>query len=74
MSKKDKIVKSELISEAKDFYDRMMGMNLNDPNIKSTDKFYAQQFKSRIKPNTPYLNFKNFLNSKEGQNYLEGSN
>ena len=49
-----------------------MGMNLNDPNIPSIEKFFAQQFQSRIKPNTPYLNFKKFLNSKEGQNYING--
>ena len=52
----------------------MMGVNLNDPNIPSIDKFYAQQFQSRIKPNTPYENFANFLKSKEGQNYINGSN
>ena len=74
MSEEYIIVKGKKISRAELFYNRMMGTNLNDPNISIYDKFYAQQFQSRIKPNTPYVNFKNFLKSKEGQNYINGSN
>lgn len=50
----------------------MMGTNLNDPNISTYDKFLAQQFQSRINPNTPFINFKNFLYTKEGNDYLKG--
>lgn len=61
-------------NEASKFYNRMMSVNLNDPKVNHYDKFFAQQFQSRINPNTPYENFKNFLNSKEGQNYINGNN
>lgn len=61
-------------NEAKSFYDRMMNVNLNDPNVTRSEKFYARQFQSRINPNTPYMNFQNFLNSKEGKDYIKGSN
>lgn len=60
--------------EASKFYNRMMSVNLNDPNENHYDKFLAQQFQSRINPNTPYENFAKFLNSKEGQNYIQGNN
>lgn len=72
MSEEDKIVDGKLISKAKDLYDSMMGTNLNDPKVRSIDKFYAQQFQSRINPNTPYESFAKFLKSNEGKDYLEG--
>ena len=52
----------------------MMSTNLNDPKTNHFDKFFAQQFQSRINPNTPYKNFEKFLNSKEGQNYIQSNN
>ena len=55
---------------AEDFYNHMMSINLNDPN--AHQKFFAQQFQSRINPYTPYVSFKKFLDSKEGKDYLEG--
>lgn len=74
MSEKYITVNDKKISKAEIFYNRMMGTNLNDPNISIYDKFFAQQFQSRIKQNTPYVNFANFLKSKEGQNYINGNN
>ena len=59
---------------AKKFYDRIMGVNLKDPNVEHYDRFIAHMFQSRINPNTPFLNFKKFLDSKEGQNYINGNN